>query len=808
MERYICIHGHFYQPPRENPWLEAVEPQDDAYPYHDWNERVTEECYAPNALSRILDREGLIVEIVNNYARISFDFGPTLLAWMERSAPEVYAAILQADQESQRRFSGHGSAIAQAYTHMILPLANRRDKITQVVWGVRDFTRRFGRTPEGMWLPETAVDLETLEILAEQGIQFTILAPHQARRVRRIGASTWEEVREERVDPTTAYTLRLPSGRAIHLFFYHGPISRAVAFEGLLANGEEFARRLLGALSDAREGPQLVHIATDGETYGHHHRFGDMALAYALHTIESSGLARLTNYGEYLEKHPPEHEVEIFEGTSWSCAHGVERWRSDCGCRTGRHPGWNQGWRGPLREALDWLRDALSDPFAETAGQYLRDPWKARDDYIDVILDRSPESVDRWLGVHAARPLREEEKVRVLKLLELQRHAMLMYTSDAWFFDDLSGIETIQVLRHAGRVLQLAREALGKVLEPGFLEHLQKARSNVPSYGDGRRIYEELARPASVDLEKLVAHYAVSSLFETYPQQARVYAYMVDRQDFQVFQAGEVRLAVGRVQVKSEITWEKGVYRFGVLHFGDHNLDASVFPFEGEEVYRAVAGELVEAFQRADFPEVIRRLDRHFGGTHYSLNSLFKDEQRGILGRILETTLAEVEASYRHIYEHHAPLMNFLHDLGVPLPREFQAAAEFVLNRSLRRALESETLNLSEVQSLLEEIQKRGVHLDAAALAHAARQAVERVAGRFQETPHDPSLLQELASTVELMDTLPFEVNLWRVQNIYYRVLKSVYPQLREKAGLGDEAARAWVEQFASLGRKLSVRVG
>src|SRR5215472_9342071 len=337
---YVCIHGHFYQPPRENPWLEAVELQDSAYPYHDWNERVTAECYEPNSASRILD-ENRIREITNNYSSISFNFGPTLLSWLHAFSPRVYDAILDADKESQTRFSGHGSALSQCYNHLIMPLANDRDKRTQVVWGIRDFEHRFGRKPEGMWLPETAVDLATLEILAESGIRFTILAPRQARRTRKIGGRNWREVSEERIDPTMVYLLRLPSRRSISLFFYDGPISRGVAFERLLDNGEGFAKRLLGAFSEERAWPELVHIATDGETYGHHHRYGEMALTYALEFIQSKQLADITNYGEYLDRHPPTHDVEIFEKSSWSCIHGIERWRADCGCHAG-HAGWNQ----------------------------------------------------------------------------------------------------------------------------------------------------------------------------------------------------------------------------------------------------------------------------------------------------------------------------------------------------------------------------------------------------------------------------------------------------------------------------------
>ena len=370
--QYLCVHGHFYQPPRENPSLESVEFQDSAYPYHDWNERVTAECYAPNAAARILDGENRIVKITNNYSKISFNFGPTLLSWLQERFPRVYQSILEGDRESATRHAGHGSALAQAYNHMIMPLANRCDKVTQVKWGIRDFQHRFGRDPEGMWLPETAVDLQTLDILAEAGIKFTILAPRQASRVRRIGGRSWKDVSGDRIDPTRAYQVRLPSKRKMALFFYDGAIARAVAFEGLLGNGEQFATRLLSGLSQQRDWQQLMHIATDGESYGHHHRFGEMALAYALDYIEEKQLAKLTNYGEYLENNPPAHEVEIFENSSWSCVHGVERWKNNCGCNSGGHADWNQEWRGPLRQALDWLRDTLAPKYEEKARTFLK----------------------------------------------------------------------------------------------------------------------------------------------------------------------------------------------------------------------------------------------------------------------------------------------------------------------------------------------------------------------------------------------------------------------------------------------------
>ncbi|HLH07254.1 MAG TPA: DUF3536 domain-containing protein, partial [Terriglobales bacterium] len=531
MERYVCIHAHFYQPPRENPWLEAIEQQDSAFPYHDWNERITAECYAANSASRILDGEGRITKLVNNYSRISFNFGPTLLSWMEVSSPLVYQSILEADRISRERFSGHGNAIAQVYNHVIMPLANRRDKETQVRWGIRDFESRFGRFPEGMWLAETAVDIETLEVLAEQGIKFTILAPHQARQTKRSGRS-WKNVEGGKIDPKMPYMCKLPSGKRICLYFYDGPISRAVAFEKLLSSGETFADRLLGGFSN-RDYPQIMHIATDGETYGHHHPHGDMALAYALEYIENNKLATITNYGEYLEKHPPNHEVEIVENTSWSCAHGIERWRSDCGCNSGR-PGWNQQWRKPLRDSLDWLREDLVQPFEEKARDFVKDPWAARNDYIDVVLDRTPSNIDEFVAHHRARELSAQDEVLLLKLLEMQRHEMLMYTSCGWFFDEISGIETVQVMQYAARAVQLAQDLFGDHREQHLMEHLAQARSNLPEFKNGAEIYERYVKPATVNLLGVGAHYAISSLYFGFTDRTEIYCYESELKDSRV----------------------------------------------------------------------------------------------------------------------------------------------------------------------------------------------------------------------------------------------------------------------------------
>jgi alpha-amylase/alpha-mannosidase (GH57 family) len=786
--------------------------QDSAYPYHDWNERITAECYAPNAATRILDHDGRILKIVNNYSLISFNYGPTLLAWAKEKAPGLHQMIIAADSDSRETFSGHGSAVAQCYNHMIMPLANPRDKYTQIYWGIEDFRFRFGRDPEGMWLPETAVDLESLGIMAELGIKYTILAPHQARLFRKIGDSSWIDVTGGQIDPTRAYTCSTPTGKNIAIFFYDGPISRAVAFEGLLNNGEVFASRLLNAYSDERDWPQLAHIATDGESYGHHHRYGEMALSYALHHIEENGLAKLTNYGEYLELFPPAHEAEIYENTAWSCAHGIGRWKENCGCNSGGHGGWNQEWRAPLREALDMLRDELAPKYEERMGQFVKDAWAARNDFIQVMLDRSPEVRESFLARHCKREITPSEQVELWKLLELQRHAMLMYTSCGWFFDELSGIETVQVIRYAGRVVQLAQELFGgdqgsgvESIETRFIQKLAAAKSNIPEFRDGAHIYEKFVKPTVVDLRKVGAHYAISSVFNSYPDEARIYCYTARRLDFRVADAGKLKLVIGRAAFTSEITLETGKLAFGVLHFGDHNLHGGVRAVTTDADYEKLIAEATAAFSRADIPEVIRAFDRGFGVDTYSLKSLFRDEQRSILSHILISTLDEAEAAYRQLYEHHAPLMRFLSDLKTPLPKAFRTTAEYALNSHLRRAF-SDELDIGRIHSLLEEARLGGVELDATTLEFTLRNTIERMAGRIREDSSDLADLHALREAIELTEELPFSVTLWTVQNIAYDLLQQVYPEMKDRAAM-EEDARAWVEDFDVLARKLSLKM-
>ena len=784
--------------------------QDSAYPYHDWNERITVECYEPNATSRILDPSDRIVHIVNNYASISFNFGPTLLSWLEQRAPRTYQAIIDADRLSRDRFSGHGSAIAQAYNHMILPLANERDQRTQVRWGIRDFEYRFGRKPEGMWLPETAVDVDSLEALAAEGILFTILEPHQAARYRVIDAKEWSVVNGA-LDPTMPYRCTLPSGRTITIFFYDGAISRAVAFENLLARGENLANRLAGAFSETRTGAQLVNIATDGETYGHHHRFGDMALAYALHYIDRNDLADLTNYAEFLAKHPTKYEVEIAENTSWSCPHGVERWRTDCGCSAGVGSGWNQRWRRPLRDGLDWLRDAACDIYAREGALLLKDVWAARDAYIDVILDRSPESIEAFVAKHsggqaprlsgqAGAPVPHQ---RILELLEMQRNAMLMYTSCGWFFNDVSGIETVQVLNYAARVIQLAEKIAGSQFEPEFMRMISTAKSNVPEHGTARDIYEREVISARLDLERVAAHYAVASLFDNFDDEARIYCYDVLRRDFEIQKAGRARLAVGAITVRSTITLEERHFDFAVLHLGETELTGGVCTARPEAEYETVKRELMEEVQPGGIPGLIRLLDTFFADSSLSIRSLFRDEQRRIFNLLCNATLDEAESAFRQLHERYDPLMRFHTRLGIPVPKVLQMAAEFDLNVQLRKLLEDDNPPLAEIDARLREAVDEKVTLDEQTTM-ALQQAIERAATRFRESPNDLDRLEAYESLMSIVRGAQVSVNLRHPQNTYYLMKSTVRPAIAADSTQSREAQR-WVELFDSLGDKLSI---
>lgn len=589
VEQAILIHGHFYQPPREHPGLESVLRQDSASPYHDWNARICDECYATNTSARLLDDSGQTRRTLNTFAHISFNFGPTLLSWLERHQPDVLKRIVEADLESCERLHGHGNALAQAYNHMILPLASPRDRRTQLLWGITDFTRRFGRAPEGLWCPETAVDIPTLEALVDAGIRFTLLSPFQASSLRAPGARRFTDVSGGRIDPSRPYRLKLPRGKSITLFFYHGGASSAVAFDGLLHDGKRLAERLAGLLPN-RDDAALAHIATDGESYGHHHRFGEMALAYCIeHLTERLG-KRLTSYGAWLATHPADWEVRLHPVSAWSCAHGIGRWSRDCGCRTLAHT--HQRWRGPLRAALDFLRDRLARRFARDGRSIFRDPWEARDDYIQVLLERTPEMQERFLRRHLHPWLLEgflgasranPAPCAALRWLELMRHAMLMYTSCGWFFDDIGGIEARQILLYADRVLQLASELGVRGLERPFLRLLETAESNNPALVNGRRLFETFIRPQRVGLHRAAQHLAAVCLSAGEHPSFSFHAFRFTPERLRRLEPDNTRAVIGWGRVRSQVTWEEERVLLAATARPGHPLLAGVRTLEPGE---------------------------------------------------------------------------------------------------------------------------------------------------------------------------------------------------------------------------------
>lgn len=807
MNRYVCLHGHFYQPPRENPWLETIELTESAYPYDDWNQRITAECYASNAAGRILDDNHCIQQIINNYTKISFNFGPTLLSWMAKNAPEAYESILAADKESQLLFSGHGAALAQVYNHMIMPLANQRDKVTQVVWGLKDFESRFGRKAEGMWLSETAVDVASLEVLAAYEVKFVILAPHQAKRIRKMGSDTWTDVTDARINPQRPYHCPLPSGKSISIFFYDGPISQEIAFNGLLSNGEGFAKRLVSVLPKDDKAPALMHIATDGETYGHHHRYGEMALSYCLHYIEKESLATITIYGEYLAKHVPTYEVEILENTSWSCMHGIERWRSNCGCCSGGHPTWDQKWRGPLRDALDWLRDEVSDVYEKALEVYEVNAWEVRNRYIDVILNRSKECMDSFFEEIIPRALEKDERIFILKMCEMQRHAMLMYTSCGWFFDEISGIETTQIMQYAARVIQLAKEAGRLDLEQGFMDRLSLAPSNLSQHKNGRQLYEQMIKPSIVDLVRVGAHYAVSSLFQKFSDKTTIYCYEVTNHVNDFMRAGKQKLVMGRVRLVSVITREEIEVSYAAFHLGDHNLNAGVQAAMSLEDFESMHAQIKDVFLSGDTPEVIRLIDKCFSSNNYTLRHLFKHGQKKILDKILSVVLENAEERFRHIYEESYPFMQAGRDLQISLPPALRSTGEFVLNRDIRDVFDADHIDLDRLRTLVEEVNRWSFIVDREMLNFVAMTKVNRLMEEFRRVPLDLDLLKFINALFQALRQLPIPLELWKAQNVLFTLKQGVYLQQLKKEKEGDVRAAKWVQLFDKLGKLLYVVV-
>jgi len=801
-KKYVCIHGHFYQPPRENAWLEVIEVQDTAHPFHDWNERISFECYAPNAASRILDEDKVIRKIQNNYSYLSFNYGPTLLSWMEVNDPEAYQAILDADKESIVNFGGHGSAMAQVYNHIIMPLANRRDKVTQVIWGIRDFEYRFKRKPKGMWLAETAVDTETLEVLAEHEIEFTILAPRQAKAVRKIGTTDWHNLNEGNLNTRKAYRCNLPSGKSISIFYYDGTTSQSIAFDGLLFDGKNFAEKLLNSFDKTDEGAQLVNVATDGESYGHHHKHGDMALAYCLDYIRKGDKAEVTNYAQFLALFPPTEETQVHENTSWSCYHGVERWRSNCGCSSGGKPEWNQNWRKPLREALDWLRDMLAEIYVKEASKFLKDPWAARNHYINIVVKRNEAAMKRFIKGRAVGTLNDLEINKTLRLLEMQRHCLLMYTSCGWFFDEISGIETVQIMQYACRAIQLSRQLSDIDLEHEFLSLLEKAPSNIPSLGNAAEVYRRFILPQKMNLLRVGVHYAVSSVFEDEPESLPLFNYVATNEAFVKKEAGEQKLVMGITRVRSLVTHSEKIFSFAVVHLGKHDLICHLNLDGDKQKFAEMQSELVTAFSEGRLGNLLELMKTYIGPQQYTIWHLFQDEKRKVLDLIANRSLEELEDSLRRTYNRDYPLVNALSNNEIPIPKAYKTTFEYILNADLIKCFTPERINSKALERITSELERWSLKVeDSDKLARLAGESIHKELKRIASERQNLKRIQRLNRVFPLLTRFSIEPNLASTQNLYFEI----FIDNREKKR--QPADQDWNEQFILLGKNLGVKV-
>ena len=785
--KYLCIHGHFYQPPRENAWLEEIELQQSAAPYHDWNARICAECYSPNTLARVLNTHKELTALTNNYAHISFNFGPTLLSWMEAKEPEVYQAILEADRQSQQLFGGHGSAIAQCYNHIILPLANGHDKETQVKWGIYDFEKRFGRKPEALWLAETACNTETLEVLAANGMKYVILAPGQCLRVRKIGETRWQEIGGG-VDPKRAYLCNLPSGQKITLFFYDGPISQGIAFSDTLSSGEKFASRLLSTYNTDEEA-QLMHIATDGETYGHHQKFAEMALAYCLKNIQEKPDVQLTIYGEFLEKHPPQYEAQIRENTSWSCAHGVERWRADCGCNSGMHAGWKQKWRAPLRQALDFIRDEMIKTFENTGGTYFKNIWDARNDYIALILDRSLDAQHQFFLKHATEKAWNDRST-ALMLLEMQRMALLMYTSCGWFFDEVSGLETVQIMQYACRAMELNRLLSGQDLEPAFIQLLENAPSNLPEIKTGAEAYRRYVKPQATSLEKMALSHLVTLLADETANPQKAYACDVLEVKPIKLLSDNAQLWYGNIRLKSRITLEEKNISFAVLRRGLANLTCAA----GTDAPESVFAQLKELFETQKLEECATLIRGQFR-EQVPLNSMFMDVRQKVVEQVLKKMHQDTDQVYSGLFEREYPVVRGLQLLGTPIPKTFLDVANFVLSTDLVAQFRANDFNVSEVEELMEDVKTLGLDMSRGPVLQAAQEKLTFLAFAFARNPSDKIAVHKLVDFLNYLEIFGFAPDTVKAQEFVYFGLKT----------LGTEAAKK--DLLRALAKKLKIAV-
>jgi alpha-amylase/alpha-mannosidase (GH57 family) len=798
MPIHLVIHGHFYQPPRENPWTGRIERQPSAAPFHDWNARIADECYLPNARSRVLDDQGHIQAISNNYERMSFNFGPTLLAWMAQAAPDGLAALQAADRESRARL-GYGNAIGQAYNHIILPLASPRDRWTQIVWGVREFEHRFGRRPDALWLAETAVDADTLALLVRAGLRYVILSPSQAARWRPMGDTRWQTSTEETLDPRRPYRwiLRNPAGapqgdQGIDVCFYHAPLSRGISFQHLLRDARAFGDRIEEA---AGGDDPLILVATDGESYGHHERFGDMCLATLFAREAARRGITVTNPAAYLARHRPAWEVELHPVSAWSCSHGVGRWTEDCGCSTGGGPGWNQAWRRPLRQGLDRLRDSLAGIFADEAAPLLTDPWAARDDYIDLLLTPGPVAREPFFARHQTRSLTGAEQAKCLRLLEMQHQAMLMFTSCAWFFSDVSGIETVQNLRYAARAIDLAAPYAPLDLEAVLLEDLGRAASNAPEHKDGRHLWERQVRPSRVPPEAAAARLLIEGLLGRQIAPQSHYRWALAPETVLC----EDGCILADLVATSEITGEVERFAAAARIEGAYDFLAGVAPWPGPHVWPSFVAEARRAL--AESGSALTAWAGRHAVRLLHLQDLLGDERRAILTELLARDAADLHQATALLAGRAEPAALAMTAAEMALPPMVRAALEVQWSREFGEGLErlagvGVPAAYAHLLTVSDRARRLGLTLDLAAgsvrFARTLMDRLEAIADRGGVADW-----QDLLELLHIGGRLELSLPVYPLQDRLFPVLRERVPALVE--GLRDARSEEYALAAAIL---------
>lgn len=841
MDRYLCIHGHFYQPQRANPWLETIEMQGDAYPWHDWNEKINAECYMVNGSAHLLDSQNKLIKIFNNYSKISFNFGPTLLSWIKMHDRKTYASIINADIAGRSVFSGHGNAIAQIYNHVIMPLASKQDKIIEVAWAISDFEANFGRKPEGIWLSETAVDTETLEILADFGIKFTILSPNQAKQTRKIAknpeSTSWFDVSDGSINTRMPYICRLPKDSSISIFFYDDSLSNKVSFGELLKNGETFAKNITGLPISKQELPEIIIIASDGETYGHHHQFGEMALSYCLDYIESKKLAKITVFGEYLQKYPPLYEVRIIENSSWSCDHGIHRWKQDCGCSSGseQHPDWKQKWRAPLRGAIDWLARTNSSIYIGEVQKYLKPYIDSSDEavksFISIMDNRTGKSAEKFFSLFLKNPLEKPGRITFLKLLEAYRQCLLMQSSDGWFFDDISRIESIQILRHACRTMEILKDVTGRDLEPEFLKILKIAKSNLPEYGDGKSIYLLYVKKASSDFIKISARLALEILVsgeKEISDVCNIYSFEASEITYERIHMHDCTFIIGSAAVISKLTLESknvifAAYRYknkNILNSANMSAFAKTSTDDNTLEIPSISMQLRKFLESAnkqnnaddfmdyantgrDLSAIKDYLAKRFAGKLFTISDFIKDEQIDIVEKMMASHNSSIYPQMANILNEYKETLNDFKEkkmLNYFMDGIFPNIYEFFGEYMLYNIIKKPGLSQKDIFEMNWISEKIGIVnlINLESLGIISTKKLNETIESFSVEPENMESLKNLADFFDIIVKLKIPLNIWKSQNMIFEIKENIY-SLKAIEARTSNKSMAWLSYFEKV---------